>query len=434
MKSLRQLPSFALLPVLATLLAGAPAGCNDASPTPETRKPVALSPQSGSAKDDAGAGTDEGEPEEPKEEFPEGEKNFHKLREVLKEKYYADGLTENDLYRAAVRGMLTLADPSMKKWNALLSPQELREVRTDLKGEVVGIGVKIRFDEASGHSEILGVVPGSPAEKAGIGVGDRIVTVAGKLGKGRSLREVVSLIRGKAGESVSLTVLRDDKLLPFTIERTVVPFDAVEHGILEEKIGYVRVRAFSAKTPQALRDALVALEQANVSELVLDMRGNHGGSFEDALKCAELLVPPGAGIVSVVGRGGKEGALVSKGRPILGQLPIVVLVDQDTSSGGEFVAAAVAESRKAKLVGAKTLGKWSVQTIEDLPNGYAAKFTTHRFQTPSGRHFEGNGMPVDVQVSMDAKVVETLESIREVRERLSMDVQLRTAVSLVRAH
>ena len=125
------------------------------------------------------------------------------------DEYYAAGLTEDDMYRAAARGMLERVDPKMKKWNKLLPPSELAFMRTDMKGELVGVGVQIKFESDTGWSDVLGVIAGSPAEKAGLMGGDKIVSVNGKLYKGMSTRDVVSDIRGKAGDTVTLTIYRN---------------------------------------------------------------------------------------------------------------------------------------------------------------------------------------------------------------------------------
>jgi carboxyl-terminal processing protease len=345
--------------------------------------------------------------------------------------YYAAGLTEEDLYRAAVQGMLSDVDPKMHKWNKLLSPRELTELTNDLKGEIVGIGVRIKFDAPTGHMEVLGTVPGSPADKAGVRPTDLVLSVNGKLFKGHTEREVVEEIRGKAGEVVTLSVLRDDKIIPFSIARATVPLDEVRHQVWNG-IGYASVHLFSDRTAPALEAAMKEFAAAHVTALALDLRSNHGGSFDAALKCAELLLPAGTPIVTLERRDGKTETFTSKGAPALPSVPMIVLVDHETSSGAELLTAAFAEGRHARTVGSRTYGKWSLQEVEPLGNGYAMKYTTALFHAPSGKTYQGVGLTPDIEVDADHDQVERAGEITDLTTRSAADVQLRTGLALLK--
>lgn len=378
-------------------------------------------------------GASEDDDSMPTETFTDGKRAFATLEKALLDEYYAAGFTEDDMYRAAARGMLERVDPKMKKWNKLLPPSELAFMRTDLKGEVVGVGVQIKFESDTGWSDVLGVVPGSPAEKAGIAGGDKIVSVNGKLYKGMSTREIVADIRGKAGETVTLTILRGDKLVPFPIKREVVTYDAVSSLLLENGVGYALVHAFTEKTVATLRAALDDLGKKGARALVLDLRHNQGGLFDEAVATAGLFVPEGTAIVKLKKRGDKEEMLTAKGATSAATIPIAILVDHETSSGAELVTGALQEGRHAPVVGARTTGKWSVQVIKELGNGYAAKFTTTLFQTPSGKSFDGVGLLPDVEVGMDEMQCAKAQLITDPDKRLAADPQLRTAVAILRA-
>lgn len=182
---------------------------------------------------------------------------------------------------------------------------------------------------------------------------------------------------------------------------------------------------FSSKSPEATRKALEDLAKQSPKALVVDLRGNHGGSFEDAVAVAELLLPKGK-------RGKKEEQIVSKGPGLLADVPTAVLVNGATSSGGEFIAAALQEGCKAKLVGARPFGKWSVQKIDDLSNGHALKYTVSLFRTPSGRSFEGQGLAPDVEVAMDEKDCGKAQALTDPTKRQDHDPQLRTATVIIR--
>jgi carboxyl-terminal processing protease len=372
-------------------------------------------------------------PDNPPEKFTDGEKAFARVREAILKDYYLTGLTDDEIYRAAAQGILEHVDPKMHKWNKLLSPSEVAQVRSDLKGELIGIGVHIHFDPATGHIDVQGVQSGSPADKAGLLTGDLIVSVNGKHFKGMGTMDVVSAIRGKAGEPVTVSVLRDDKIVPFTIVREVVTMADVDHKILGDRIGYMQFHAFSAKTVPMLKAALADLAAKQPKALVIDLRANQGGSFDDAIASAEQFLPSGTPIVKLKKRDGKEETIVSKGDPSMANLPILVLVGHGTSSGAEFLTAALAEGRRARVVGGRTYGKWSVQAITDLPNGYAFKLTTAQFFTPSGKTFDGVGLTPDVEVDMSEEQIEKVYAITDADKRLAADPQLRTAVSILNA-
>lgn len=365
------------------------------------------------------------------ERFGEGAKAFATAKDALLSKYYAAGLTEEDVYRAAVRGMVEDIDARMHKWNKLLAPAELSELETNLSGEIVGIGVSIRFDEPTGRIEILGTTRGSPADKAGILAHDTIVTVNGKLFRGKTESDAVHELRGKVGDPVTLSILRDDKILPFTISRARVALHEVQHEVIDG-VGYVWVAMFTAKTVPALRSALDELSAAHVRAIALDLRGNHGGSFDDAVHAAELFVPSGQTIVKLERRGGKEEAVTSNGTPPLTGTPLVVLVNQDTSSSAELLAGALSENLHARIVGTRTYGKWTVQSVDELGNGYAIKYTTALFETPSGKSYEGVGLSPDVEVDADRAEVERAAFLTDPAARLAADVQLRTALLLLK--
>jgi carboxyl-terminal processing protease len=402
------------------------AGASTTSSAPQAalREPEPQAPPASAPRDDDAD-------EAPQEKFADGARTFAKVRETLLQNYYAEGITEDDLYRAATAGMLEKLEPRMKKWNKLMTAHEVAELKNDLKGEVVGIGVHIKFDPQSGYADVLATFPGSPSEKAGLLAGDKIVTVNGKLYKGMRMRDVVADIRGKAGETVTLSVLRADKLLSFTVARERVGYDLPLHDLHPDGLGYLRIPSFNDKTPARVREALEDLQKRGARALVVDVRQSPGGSFERAVETADLLLPGGAGIVTLKRKGRPEEKHVAKGKGILVDVPLAVLVDGGTASGAEFVAAALSEGRHARLVGARTTGKWSVQTIDELANGFAIKYTVSIFKTPSGKSYEATGIVPEVEVAMDDKQLARANAAATPEQRLAIDVQLRTAKELL---
>ena len=368
--------------------------------------------------------------EVPREPFTDPVKNFDAARKALLEGYYRDSLTEEDLYRGAVAGMLERADPAMRKWNKLLSPSDVAELRVDLSGELVGIGVKIDFDPATGYIDVRGTIPGSPAERAGIQPPDKIVTIDGKLYKGLTLHDAVFDIRGKAGQTVTLSILRGAQLVSIPVVREKITYDTVRDMVLPGDVGYVRIPSFNSKTPATLHDALTDLSMHHVHALVLDLRSDQGGSFDDAIASTGELVPAGSTVANLNKRGKVE-AIVAKTTPVLPDMPMAVLVDHGTASSAELLTAAVKELRHATVVGGTTQGKWTVQTLDDLPNGFSIKYTVGVFSSPGGKSYEGTGMPPDVEVDWSDDAIARAEEITDPAKRLADDVQLRTAVAIV---
>lgn len=417
--------------------AAGPADTAVHAPASHGASPVALGdagsdPTDDAASTDASRATANGEePTVPAERFSDGARNFDAVRSALLRTYYDRGLGEDELYRAATQGMLELLEPRLRRWNRLLGPAELAALRTDLRGEIVGVGLRLRFDPASGYADVLGTLPGSPAEHAGLAPPDKIVTVDGRFYGGRTFEEMVRDIRGRAGERVTLTVLHLDRLITVPLERQAVSVEAVSHLALGE-VGYVRVRAFHNRTVPALRAALEDLAAHGARALVLDLRTNAGGALDDAVGAAGEFLPAGTAVATLRRRDRAE-PLVSRGAPLLASAPLAVLVDHETASGAELLAAALRANRHATIVGQRTFGKWTVQTVEELPNGFAAKFTIGVFAAPDGQSYDRVGLAPDLDVASESAELERITAMTDPTARLAADAPLRTAVALLRA-
>lgn len=374
------------------------------------------------------------------EPFGGGAQAFAAVKDTLLKKYYRTDLTDDDLYRAAVAGMLQYVDPQRGTWNKLLSPQELREMNADMRGEIVGVGVEIKFDAESGTSDVIWIIPGSPAEAAGLQVGDKLLTVNGQFYKGRELRDVVNDIRGKAGEPVRLTTLRGSEVIQRTVQRQRIAYDVVSSLMLPGDVGYLYIQHFTDKTRPAVEEALGQLASRRARALVLDLRGNQGGLFDAAVQTAEVFLKKGTPIVKIRQRGGIERTLSSEHSGATPAGPVAILVDSGTASGAELFAAALHEGLRAPLIGLRTYGKGSAQELEELPNHYGIKYTVSLFLTPSGQPLEGEGLTPDVEVGLSTTIsLEEQEKLRarllrvlQPDKRLASDVQLRTALNLLR--
>ncbi len=366
-----------------------------------------------------------GEP--PKERFPDGAKAFQQAKELLAKDQLDDKSGDDDLYRGAVAGMLSAGG----RWDKLLSPSEIAELKGDMQGEVVGVGVEIRLEPETGAALVLGVLPGSGAERAGLAAGDRILRIDGVALRGREQRDVVRAIRGKAGSQVALTVLRDDKISVKTVLREKLVWAPVTEATLPGEVALIGIRAFTEKTPALLREALGRAAARKPRALVIDLRDDEGGLFDKMIECAGALTPKGTLVVTKLGRGGRETPYRSDGEPLLRGVPTAVLVNGKTASGAEMLAGAM-QSAGARVVGKRTFGKWNVQRIDDLGNGWAIKFTVGTFRSPAGALLDGKGLDPDLEVEMDPATTAAAQRITDGKSRLAADPQLRAALALLR--
>lgn len=360
--------------------------------------------------------------------FSNGRAEFSQVRKMLSNQYYTE-LDDDALYYAAIRGMLEYADPSMGKWNAVLTPAELSALRTDLSGSIVGVGIAIGLDDDTKLAHVQATLPDSPAGKAGIKAGDILIRVDDEVVQGMALPDLVSRIRGDANTTVALTVLRAGELVTVNIRREAVQLAATTHGVLDDDIGYLRIYGYHERTAPAARAALEELSAAGVKGLIVDLRHNHGGALEPALETADLLLPSGTPIITMRHRErGRliEDAKIAKTDPILRDIPMAVLIDEKTASSAELTAVAL-QHDGATLVGTKTFGKWSAQWLAELDNGYGVKFTTSLIEGADGHSYNDTGVQPDVEVASGA-----LPPGVEVPP-LSSDAALRTAHTLLTA-
>ena len=360
--------------------------------------------------------------------FRDGEKAFQKAHELLQQKYVDDKVTDDQMWRAATAGLLHGVGNG--KWDKLLSPSELAALKADLVGEVVGLGVHISVDEQAGVANVEGIVPGSGAERAGLMVGDKILRLDGKALKGLNEGEVARSMRGKAGTSATLTILRDAEILTRTIKRAPFVIDPIVSMILPGGAGLVQVRMFTEKTPALMKAALEKLQAAGMKALILDVRSNEGGRYDSMLQCAGQLLPKGALVVTELRRSGGVEEQHTSTEPVV-SVPMAVLVNGVTASGAEILAGALKHAG-ARVVGKRTVGKWNAQWIEELGNGWAIKFTTIVFRAPWGANLDGRGLDPDVEVEEDPGQLARAAAIRNGEKRLAADPQLRVAVTLLK--
>ncbi len=315
------------------------------------------------------------------------------LRQI--ELNYVEPPDTKELIYNAIKGMMSDLDPH----SAFLTKEEHRELMQETRGTFTGIGIEITTRD--GVLAVVAPVEGTPACKAGLMAGDRIIRIGDRSTKDITLMEAVKMIRGPKGTDVNLTILREgvEKPLDFTITRDVIPLISVRHHFLTPDIGYLRISSFQNNT---LPDTIAALEKMekgrNLEGLVMDLRNNPGGLLTQAMEVSDLFIDEGV-IVTTRGRDTSQDITSRAHRDSKRRLyPIIVLVNGGSASGAEIVAGALQDNNRALVLGTRTFGKGSVQTILSLSDGSGIRLTTAKYYTPSGKSIQSSGIIPDIEL------------------------------------
>ena len=327
-----------------------------------------------------------------------GLSNFTKVLDLI-ERNYVDKVDSEELTNNAIEGMLKTLDP----YSAYLSPERYKELEIGTSGEFGGVGMEVAVE--NGVLKVISPIEGSPADIAGVKPGDLITEIDGKSTRGMVVYDAVKLLRGPKGSNVTITLTREGEgSRDITLTRDVIPIKSVRYKLLDDGIGYIKVSQFQENVSDELTDALSKLELDNggsLRGLVLDLRNNPGGLLDEAIKITDEFIDKGL-IVSVRGRTSDQSKeyYATKGESKR-DLSLVVLVNKGSASASEVVAEALQDSNRATIVGSKTFGKGSVQTIIQLDDGSGLKLTTAKFYAPSGRSISDVGVTPDIIVEDD---------------------------------
>ncbi len=322
-------------------------------------------------------------------------KVFTEAIETIEKNYVEEVKPESVLY-GAIRGMLTTLDPH----SSFMTPEEYKEMQVETKGQFGGLGIEISIRD--GILTVVSAIEDTPAYKVGIKAGDKIVKIEEKSTKGMNILEAVKLLRGAKGSKVNIWIMREgfEELKEFTITRDVISVKSVKSRLLEDGYGYVRIAQFQSKTHKDLEEALknVGAGDKDFKGLILDLRNNPGGLLNQAVSVSDEFLESGL-IVYTEGRvPGQEMRFEARKRGVQPAYPIIILVNGGSASASEIVAGALQDHERAVILGTRTFGKGSVQTIIPLPDGSAMRITTARYYTPSGRSIQAKGIQPDLLV------------------------------------
>ena len=326
---------------------------------------------------------------------------------------YVEPVEDKKLLEDAVQGMLAGLDPH----SAYLDADSFKDMRVETEGQFGGLGIEVTME--NGFVKVVSPIEDTPAARAGVKPGDLIIRLDDKAVKGLTLTEAVRFMRGKPGSDITLTIVREGatKPLKITLTRAVIKIQSVKSRMLEPGFGYVRVTQFQAGTDKGLAEAIKKLETENKGTLrgmILDLRNNPGGVLNSAVGVSDAFLDKGL-IVYTEGRvADSKMKLSATPGDLLNGAPMVVLINGGSASASEIVAGALQDHKRAVIMGTKSFGKGSVQTIIPVSNGAALKITTARYYTPSGRSIQASGIVPDI-VTEEARITksEAADRLRE---------------------
>ena len=308
---------------------------------------------------------------------------------------YVEQVDDKELLENAIRGMLEGLDPH----SAYLDEDSYKDLQEGTSGEFGGLGIEVGME--NGFVKVISPIDDTPAQKAGIKAGDLIIKLDDRSVKGMSLNDAVDIMRGKPGDPITLTIIREseEKPLVITVVRDIIKTKSVRFETLEPGFGYLRISSFQSHTVESLRQAIYQLKEDNSGKLkgiVLDLRNNPGGILTAAVGVSDMFLNKGM-IVYTEGRK-KDSKLKFNAKPNakLPDVPLIVLVNAGSASASEIVAGALQDHGRGIIMGEKTFGKGSVQTILPMNNNAALKLTTARYYTPNGRSIQASGITPDI--------------------------------------
>ncbi len=379
-------------------------------------------------------------------------KEFSQVLDLV-ERAYVRKVDKKELIKGALKGMLQSLDPH----SDYLDKEEFQEMQIETSGEFTGVGIEITI--LNGRLTVVSPIEDTPAYKAGVKAGDIILEINGEPTINMSLMEAVKKIRGPKGTKVELTVLHKNSNKPerIVIVRDVIPVHSVKSKVLEPGYIYIRITRFNQNTTAELHDVLKKYKE-DLKGIILDLRNNPGGLLDQSVSVVDTFLNKGI-IVYTKGKGPgsyKKYFAKAQDSDIL-NVPMVILINAGTASASEIVAGALQDQKRALLIGEKSFGKGSVQTIIPLPDGSAIKLTIAEYFTPSGRSIQAEGIEPDIVIpsvivktrkddfliirekdlqrhlKAQKKNKKVVKIDRKIKELLQKDIQLRLGLELVKS-
>lgn len=345
---------------------------------------------------------------------------INSIKKVL-EKDFLGEIDENKLIDAAIKGYVDGLDDEYTEY---FTKEEMEEFKTETEGNYVGIGIYMLQNTEENNVVVLAPIKNSPAEAAGIKSGDIIKKVNDKEYTAEEFDKISADIKGKEGTKVKLQIQRGEQILDFEVERKKIELYPIESEVLENKTGYINISTFDEGCSKEFKENYEKLKKEKVTSLIIDLRNNGGGIVEEALEILDYILEKDSTMMITVNKEGKEVIEKAKKKPSI-NIPIVVLVNQNTASASEIFASALKENNKAQIVGTKTYGKGVIQELLTLSDGSGIKITTEEYYTPNKNKINKVGITPDVEIELP----ENIENIYSLERK--DDTQLRRAVDIL---
>jgi carboxyl-terminal processing protease len=336
-------------------------------------------------------------------------KTFIEVMTLIK-KNYVDDVKTKDLVTGAIKGMVSSLDPH----SSFMPPEAFKEMQVETKGEFGGLGIQIGIKDSI--LTVIAPIEDTPAYRAGIKAGDRILKIAGESTRNMEIDSAVQKMRGPKGTSIVLSIIREGWNEPqdFTIVRDIIKIKSVKPKLIESSIGYVKLTQFQEATATDLSSALANLKKQGMTSIILDLRNDPGGLLSSAVDVSQQFLPPKRLVVYIKGRNGDKIEYETEAdMPSYTDEPMVVLVNQGSASASEIVAGALKDWKRAIIIGTQTFGKGSVQSLIPLSDGSGLRLTTAKYYTPNGTSIQSIGITPDIVVKLTSKDGKNHTVVRE---------------------
>ena len=347
-------------------------------------------------------------------------KTFTEVLTLIK-KNYVDEVKTKDLITSAIKGMVSSLDPH----SGFMTPDSFKELQVETKGEFGGLGIQIGIKDSV--LTVIAPIEDTPAYKAGIKAGDKIIKIAGESTRNMEIEKAVTKMRGLKGTPIVLTIFREGWTEPkdFTIIRDIIKIKSVKPKMLDASIGYIKLTQFQESTATDLSAGLADLKKQGMTSIILDLRNDPGGLLNSAVDVAEQFLPPKQLVVYIKGRTGDKIEYFTEGdKNYYTGIPMVVLVNQGSASASEIVAGALKDWKRAIIIGTQTFGKGSVQSLIPLSDGSGLRLTTAKYYTPNGTSIQNVGITPDIVVKLapaDGQVNHTVIREKDLERHLKND-------------
>lgn len=348
---------------------------------------------------------------------------LQQYRQII-DKFYLKDVNEEDLKEGAIKGYI---DGLGDEYTKYISPEEMEEYLNDIEGEFVGVGVVMIKDKVTGRIRILALTKDGPAYRAGIQVGDYIKSINGKEYSAEEMSNASEDLKGDGneGSEINLEIIRGDQIIPYTLKTEIIKVNPVESEMLENDIGYISFASFDRSTTEDFKKEYEDLKSKGMKSLIIDIRNNGGGIVDQAQSIAGLILDKDSTVLYEIDKSGNEKEIKTETDPII-DVPIVMLVNENSASASEILAGALKDYGKAKIVGTTTYGKGVIQDLLSLPDGSGLKITCEEYLTPKKNKINEIGIEPDEKVELPEDVSNYLVVEKD------KDTQLKKAIEMLK--